>query len=529
VSDAPLETAEELYEHAPCGYMSSRPDGTIVRVNQTLLDWTGYSRGDIVGKHLRDFLPLPVKVFYETHYDPLLRMQGFVREMSLDLLCAGGKLLSVLANAVQQRDEAGQPLTTRTTIFDATERRRYERELLLARRRAQQLAAVVESSADAIMIAAPDGTVQTWNAGAEHLFGYSSREAVGVPVRRLIVPDDYADEFEQLLKSVRAGQQIQRETVRVRKDGSRVEVSLSLTPHIEPPGELTAISAITRDITERRRVESRLRRTEHLQSVATLAGGVAHEVNNQIAVVLGFGEFVLQALGENHSQRSDVQAIVRAGARIAGMTRQLLAFSRQLPMFGEDIRLTQLIERLVPALAVLLGDDKRLLAGPFLADTTVHGDPAQIEQILVELTSNARDAMSEGDQLTMATEIVHLTAEDAQARPGDEITPGPYAMISVSDNGSGIERELLDRIVEPFFTTRPVGQGTGLGLAMVDGIVRQHGGRIGISSERGRGTTVRVYLPTVSSTAPCSELATEPASSRGPSGLTATLESKYRD
>jgi PAS domain S-box-containing protein len=528
VSVAPLETAEELYEHAPCGYMSSGPDGTIVRVNQTLLDWTGYLRTDIIGKHLREFLPLPVRVFYETHYDPLLRMQGFVREMSLDLLCAGGKLLPVLANAVQQRDQDGQPLTTRTTIFDATERRKYERELLLARRRAQQLAAVVESSADAIMISSPDGTVQTWNAGAEHLFGYSPREAIGVPIRQLIVPDDYADEFEQLLTSVRAGQQVQRETVRVRKDGLRVEVSLSLTPHIEPPGELTAISALTRDITERRRVESRLRRTEHLQSVATLAGGVAHEVNNQIAVVLGFGEFVLRALGENHSQRTDVQAIVRAGARIAGMTRQLLAFSRQLPMVGEDIQLTQLIKRLVPTLTALLGDGKYLLAGPFMADTTIHGDPTQIEQILVELASNARDAMSEGDQLRLATEIVQLTADDAQARPGDELTPGPYAMISVSDNGSGIDRELLDRIFEPFFTTRPVGQGTGLGLAMVDGIVRQHGGRIGISSEKGKGTTVRVYLPAVGPTATLSELTADTELSRGPSGATALLGSEYQ-
>jgi PAS domain S-box-containing protein len=422
-------------------------------------------------------------------------MQGFVREMSLDLRCANGSLLPVLANAKQHRNPAGETLVTRTTIFDATERRTYERELQRARRRALQLASVVETSADAIIIASADGTAQTWNAGAEHLFGYSAREAIGVPMRQLIVPEDRAEEFERVLTTVRSGQQVQLETVRLRQDGTRVEVSLSLTPHMEPPGELTAISAIIRDITERRRVESRLRRAEQLQSAATLAGGVAHEVNNQMAVVLGFGEFVLRALGKEHPQRSDVEAMVEAGAKVARITRQLLAFSRQLPMSGQDIQLTPFIRQLVPRLAKLLGGDKHLEIAHLEADVTIHADPIEIEQILVQLTSNARDAMSGGGRLELATENVSLAAGGAPGSQGDEVTAGEYAMISLCDTGSGIEPEMLDRIFEPFFTTKPVGQGSGLGLAVVHGIVKQHGGHIWIISERERGTTVRVYLP----------------------------------
>src|SRR5918999_6530276 len=232
------ESPEELYEHAPCGYMSALGDGTIVRVNQTFLNWTGYSRETLIGKRLRDFLPVAGRVFYETHFDPLLRMQGFVREMALDIVCAGGRLLPVLVNSVQHRNVAGHVVITRTTIFDATERRTYERELLEARRHLERFAAVVEASADAIIVASPDGTVQSWNAGAERLFGYTADEAIGRPVDRLIVPADLAGQFGEVMELMQSGQQVQLEPVRVHKDGRRLEVSLGLTPHIEAPGEL---------------------------------------------------------------------------------------------------------------------------------------------------------------------------------------------------------------------------------------------------------------------------------------------------
>jgi len=165
------ESAEELYEHAPCGFLSTQPDGTLVRVNQILVDWTGYSRELLLGGNLRDLLPTSAQVFYETHYVPLLRLQGLVREVAVDLRCKHGTLLPVLISSMQQRDADGRLGTIRTIIFDATERRMYERELLAARRRAEQLAAVVEASADAISVITPDLVVQTWNHGAEKLFG----------------------------------------------------------------------------------------------------------------------------------------------------------------------------------------------------------------------------------------------------------------------------------------------------------------------------------------------------------------------
>jgi two-component system, cell cycle sensor histidine kinase and response regulator CckA len=309
---------------------------------------------------------------------------------------------------------------------------------------------------------------------------------------------------------VRIGQQAQLETVRVRKDGARIDVSLSLTPHIEPPGELVAISAITRDITERRRIESRLRQAEQLQAVATLAGGVAHEVNNQMTVVLGFGEFVLRSLGQGRSEAQDVRCMVDAAAKVARLSRQLLAFSRQLPMVGQPIELSTLVNRMVPALRALLGADKRLIVSSERSTSPVHGDPAQIEQVLIQLASNARDAMAAGGLLSLSIQDVGLDELEAKSRPGDEVVPGDYVLLSVSDNGSGMDQGTLGRAFEPFFTTKPFGEATGLGLAMVHGIVKQHGGHVWATSEPGRGTTILLYLPTLGSGAPFGR--NEPAS-----------------
>jgi PAS domain S-box-containing protein len=496
------ESAEELYEHAPCGYISSLPNGTIIRANHTFLALTGYSRESILGKRLRDLLPVAGRLFYETHYDPLLRMQGFIREMALDLVCSSGRLLPVLITSMQHQDTNGQPTVVRTMVFDATERRLYERELLAARRRAEQLAAVVEASADAIIVISPEGTVQTWNSGAERLFGYSVEEALNRPVRDLIVPSNHVDEFEDALRSMRAGHQMQLETVRLHKSGALMDVSLGLTPHIEPPGELVAISAIIRDVTERRRLELRLRQAEQLQSVATLAGGVAHEVNNQMAVVLGFGDFVLKALGSANPHAADVQRIIAAASKAAGISQQLLAFSRQLPIARREVQLTELVEGLVPLLTEHLGPDKLLVILSERSEPTVNVDREEIEHIVLQIADNSRDSMSSGGQLTIKIEQTVLTEGDVEAHPGDDVLPGNYVVLSMSDTGAGMEAVTLKRVFEPFFTTKPFGQGTGLGLAMVYGIVKQHGGHVWVTSQPGRGTTFRVYLPAVETTSP---------------------------
>lgn len=497
------ESAEELYEDAPCGYVSTLQEGTIIRANRTFLAWTGYTRDTLLsGMRLQDLLPVPAKVFYETHYRPLMRMQGFVREMALDLVCTNGALLPVLVNAVEHRSSAGDPVVIRTTIYDATERRRYERELLAARRRAEQLSAVVEASGDAILLLSPEGLIQTWNGGAERLFGYTAEEACGQRMVTLLVPADLREEYRRAFDAAGSGHEVQRVTVLSHKAGRPIEVSLSLTPHREAPGDLIAVSSIIRDITERRLAEQQLRQAERLQSVGTLAGGVAHEVNNQMTVVLGFGEFVLRALGPEHPQAGDLQQMVTAAAKAARISQQLLAFSRQQFMRPEEFDLGPFLVQLAPTLGRMLGSEGRLVIDPDQPEARVSADRTQIELVLSHLATNARDAMAGGGELRIGIERASLSAEDARLWPGDEVVPGPYVVLTVSDKGIGMSQATLGRVFEPFFTTKGSGQATGLGLSMAYGIVKQHGGQMWATSEPGQGTTIRIYLPELVPVAP---------------------------
>jgi PAS domain S-box-containing protein len=499
VTDQPLheESAEELYEDAPCGYLTTRADGLIVRANRTFLDWLGYERDALVGRvRFQELLTVPGRMFYETQYAPLLRLQGSVKEVAFDLRCAGGGTLPATVNSVERADGSGHPLI-RTTLFDATDRRTYERELLLARRREEQLAAVVRASGDAIFIATPAGVVQTWNAGAERLFGWTAAEAIGRSVLELIVVPERREQFARIRSELGEGRELRYETVCVARDGRRIDVLVSVAPHIEPPGELVGISAIIRDVTERKRVAERLRQAEQLQAVGTLAGGVAHEVNNQMTAVLGFGSFVLEALGPDHAQTEDVQRMVDAAERSARITQQLLAFSRRQPLAPQILDLHDVAARLAPVLIRTLGADKALTILPRRARRSVRADPTQIEQVLINLAANARDAMDTNGRLTLGTEDVTLMEDDRRIPSAGTVVPGPYVRLTVTDTGVGMDEATQARIFEPFFTTKPVGQGTGLGLSTVYGIVKQHEGYIAVTSAPGRGTVMRVYLPAV--------------------------------
>jgi PAS domain S-box-containing protein len=489
--------AEDPFEDAPCGYLVVRPDGTIARVNRTFLEWTGYRREALhAPRRFQDLLTVPGRIWHETHMAPLLRLRGEVREAALDLQLEDGRTLPVLVNASQAAEADGQPGLVHIVVVEATDRRRYERELLLARRRAEQLAEVVNASGDAILITAPDGTVRVWNRGAERLFGWRADEAIGRSVGALIVPDELLEEYDRALGEAREGREAHLDTVRTDRDGRALEVSLSLTPHIEPPGEVVAISSIIRDMSERRRIEVELRRAAHLHAVGTLAGGVAHELNNQMTVVLGLGAFVRRGLGPDHPQLPDLDEMIAAGTRASSVTRQLLAFGRRQIINPVRIDAGGLARRLTPVLGTVAGEDAALTIQASGA-SAIRADPEYLEQLLVVLVENARDAIGAGGTVTVAIEDAALTAADVRAHPADDVVPGDYLRISVTDTGHGMDAATRARAFEPFFTTKPVGEGRGLGLSMVHGIVKQHGGQIWIESEPGTGTRVRVYLPAI--------------------------------
>ena len=282
----------------------------------------------------------------------------------------------------------------------------------------------------------------------------------------------------------------------LRKDGSKVPV---LVGAARLAGD-DDLAFFLLDLTERRRVEERMRQVERMEVVGQLAGGMAHEANNQMSVVLGATEFILRRADVPPQVRQDAEYIRAAAERTAAITRQLLAFSRRQILQPQAVDLNDVVKKLEPILRRTLMENQRLELRLGSNVTAVRADPIQLDQVLLNLTINARDAMPQGGVLTIQTRAVQLSAEYAATRPGTTIRPGPFSVLLVSDTGTGMDRETIKHVFEPFFTTKGVGKGSGLGLAMVYGIVKQSGGYIWPYSEPGVGTIFKIYLPSTEDT-----------------------------
>jgi len=300
-----------------------------------------------------------------------------------------------------------------------------------------------------------------------------------------------------VLRRVAAGEVVVNREARLRaKDGSIRQVLLDCSGYWDRE-ELIHTRCFTRDITERKTVEERLRQVERIESVGRLAGGVAHEVNNQVSVVLGAADFLLRRDDLPPAARADAELIRKAGERSAAVTAQLLAFSRQQFLRPEVIDLNRVVTDFEPVLRRVMGEHCMLTLRLQPNLPRIRADRGQLEQVLLNLALNATDAMPAGGTLSIETGTAHLSEEYSRRRPGIDIQHGEHVVLRLSDTGHGIPKDLQEKIFDPFFTTKPVGQGTGLGLSTVYGIVKQSEGYIWVYSEVGVGTAFKIYLPTV--------------------------------
>ncbi|MCC6875150.1 MAG: PAS domain S-box protein [Sandaracinaceae bacterium] len=368
-------------------------------------------------------------------------------------------------------------------------------DLLAAREQAHALFRdVLEAAPDGMIMVGADGRIQLANATAERMFRYAPGTLAGTPVEHLM-PESHREAHvahRRSFHSVPAARAMGsgRTFHAVRGDGSAVSVEIALSPARADP---SSVIAAIRDVTERHRLEERLRTTQRMEGIGRLAGGVAHDFNNLLTVILSCVEFSLPEVADRSRVAADLTEAKGAAERATSLTRQLLAFSRRQIVEPRVLSINELLLDMDRMLRRILGEDIELVTVPDPRLWPVEIDPSCVEQVLMNLTVNARDAMSHGGKLTLETENVSLDQEYAREHP--DVTPGDYVRLAVSDTGVGMTNEVSARIFEPFFTTKPAGMGTGLGLATVYGIVRQAGGHIWVYSEPGRGTSFKVYLP----------------------------------
>jgi two-component system, cell cycle sensor histidine kinase and response regulator CckA len=363
-----------------------------------------------------------------------------------------------------------------------------------------RLAAIVESSGDAILSKTLEGVITSWNAGAAHMYGYAPDEIVGRNVSELI-PPDRAGELATILDRLRRGEQVEHfETKRRCKDGSIIDVSVCMSPVRDSSGAVVEASTVARDVTDRNRIKAerqelvrRLHESEHLDTLGRLAAGIAHDFNNLLNAIMNYAGFVAEETAGLPEVRHDAEQIQVAAQRAARLTRQLLIFARQEEIQPERLDLSAIITGLRDLVCTSIGAGIELRVALAADLGTVMADRGQMEQVVLNLAVNARDAMPEGGTLTISTGVTELGGEYDGLYPGAR--PGCYAELTVSDTGTGIPADVAARMFEPFYTTKPAGKGTGLGLSTVYGIVTRAGGSVGVDSAEGAGTTFRVYLP----------------------------------
>jgi PAS domain S-box-containing protein len=377
----------------------------------------------------------------------------------------------------------------------------------------RRLAAIVEQSEEVILTADLDNRITSWNIGAEHLLHRPAAQMVGQPLTALF-DESVGDVAGAITLLLGPGPSARVDLPFRTGEEGRVEVAAAASPLYGEKGERIGHIIVARDITERRRaeteratLEAQFRQAQKMEAVGRLAGGVAHDFNNLLTVIAGRSEFLKIQMPEKDPLHRHIDIITQGAARATKLTAQLLAFSRRQVLQPKVLDLNQVVSGMADMLRRLIGENIELVTATDPRLGRVMADPGQVEQVLMNLVVNARDAMPSGGRLSIATANVDRDESDVRRRMGAK--PGAFVMLSVSDNGVGMDEETKARLFEPFFTTKGPGVGTGLGLATVYGIVKQSGGDIWAYSEPGHGSSFKVYLPRVETPAETAERADE--------------------
>ncbi|MBI1745405.1 MAG: PAS domain S-box protein [Acidobacteria bacterium] len=445
------------------------------------------SRGHVIGQPM---LPMVVPE-YRDAFQALVTdvFDGKERALEFEILTLNGHRRWLATRAVPLRDPRNEVTALLSITRDITEQRQAQAALQASEDRYRKL---FENANDAMFTLDLEGNFTSVNKAGERILGYPRDEILKMDISHFLMPADLSrarqipsragfgtiaitDEFEVLVKG-----------------GCRVALDIGLQPILHE-GTLVGIQGLARDVTERKRLESQLRHAQRMESIDTLAGGMAHDFNNILTGIIGYCDLAMRDLSLDHPHYKSLREIQKLGERAANLTRQLLTFARKQALEPRPIHINAVLADLSQFIQRVLGENIvfRVITRGDLAQ--IHADVTQIEQVLMNLCINARDAMPQGGTLLIEAQDVKLDESFCTNHPWAK--PGDYLQISITDTGTGIDRNTQERIFDPFFTTKEPGRGTGLGLAIVYSIIQQHRGMIEVQSAIGRGTTFRIYLP----------------------------------
>ncbi|HNT35519.1 MAG TPA: PAS domain S-box protein, partial [bacterium] len=475
-----------VFESAALGMATVTPDGRFSEVNDVLCRILGYSRQELLQRNFREITHLDdlhldveyIRRVLSGEIDSFVLEKRFVRSDGAAVWC--------ILNSSVVRLQDGTPDYAVAIIQDITDRRESEAER-------ERLLTAIEQAGETIMITDPRGFIQYVNPAFERTSGYSWQEAVGQ--RPNILKSGEQDEafYAALWQTLTSGRSWEGRMVNRRKDGTLYTEDVNISPVLDSAGSIVNFVAVKRDITRELEIERQYHQAQKMEAIGQLTGGVAHDFNNILQVINGATEMALTDLEPSHPARFMLSEVQKAGEKAVRLVEQLLLFSRRQIMRPKTTDLNLVIEDLLKMLRRIIGENIRLewLPGKHLG--MVHADQSMLEQVVLNLCVNARDAMPQRGVLTIETQNVIMDSDYCAVHTWASL--GRYVLLSITDTGCGMDSELLEHIFEPFFTTKPEGKGSGLGLATVYGIVRQHEGMISAYSEPDKGSTFKVYLP----------------------------------
>jgi PAS domain S-box-containing protein len=486
---AEIRQLASIVESSDDAIIGKTLDGVILSWNKGAEEIYGYRADEIKGQPISLLVP-------PDHPDEVPQILEKVRRgehmdrYETPRVRKDGRNIYVSLTVSPVKDSTGRIVGASTIARDITKQKEAEEKL---RRANTYNRSLIEASLDPLVTIGPDGTITDVNTATEKVTGCQRSELIGT---------DFSDYFTEPGMARDGYQQVFREgSVRDyplglrHRDGRITPVLYNASLYRDEAGKVIGVFAAARDMTARRKLEEQLRQSQKMEAVGQLAGGIAHDFNNILSAIVGYGSLLQMKMSPSDPMRLNLDQVLESANRAAALTRSLLAFSRKQVINPVPVNLNEIIRRIDKFLRRIIGEDIDLTTTCTADTLNINADSGQIEQVLMNLATNARDAMLRGGTLSISTEAVII--DDAFRKAHGYGKPGPYAMLAVSDTGTGMDEATRSKIFEPFFTTKELGKGTGLGLSIVYGIVKQHYGYINVYSESGRGTTFRIYLPLI--------------------------------